>query len=288
MGTMGCYAGIDIGGSHIGGVLIDEKLRMVKAESIGIIGKRNRKVFLEELDRLLDELCGSGVRSIGAGVPGPVKDGKMFWSCNSQFLENTDFREILRRKSRKVTVDNDVDCMAFGEACTRKEKNILAVTLGTGVGGGIVIDGRLHNSRPYAGEVGHMSIDPSGVKCTCGSRGCWQEYVGVRGVQRLAVKHLGKVMEPDELYVLAKKGDGKAKAAWEDYGRLVGLGLANLCNILDPEVIVIGGGISGAFGMFEKPMKKEMGARLKMKLPLMVQGKEHAVAFGAACMAMKA
>ncbi len=287
MDTMGYYAGIDIGGSHIEGVLIDEKLRIVKAESVGIMGKRNRKVFLEELEGLLEELCGKGVKGIGMGVPGPVKKGKIFWSCNARFLEGTDFGEILRKRSRKVAVDNDVNCMAFGEMCTRKEKNIVAVTLGTGVGGGIVIDGKLHNKRPYAGEVGHMSIDALGVKCTCGARGCWQEYVGVRGVERISRKHLGKTMEPDELYVMAKQGSRKSKAVWEDYGRLMGVGLANLCNVLDPEVIVIGGGISGALEMFEKSMKKEMRSRLNMELPAIVRGKEHAVAFGAACMAMK-
>jgi predicted NBD/HSP70 family sugar kinase len=286
---MAYYLGIDVGGSHVGGVCIDGKLKTVSGEKVNFSARRKKKVVVEELEKLIREMSeGKDIRAIGIGVPGAVKDGVLFWCCNSPFLEGTDFSRILRKFSKRVVVDNDVNCMAFGELCTRREKNILAVTLGTGVGGGIVIDGRLHNKRPYAGEVGHMSIDPLGVKCTCGSRGCIQEYLSTRGIMKSERKYFTRKYTPDELYVMARQGDRKARKVWEEYGKLLGVGLANLANILDPEVIVLGGGISEAFDAFGKSMREEMKKRLKMDPPKVVNGKEQAVAFGASCMAMHA
>lgn len=286
---MGYYIGIDLGGTHISGVCIDRKLNMVKGTKVNLPGKGKKRLVMDELSNVLDELCeGEKILGICIGVPGPVKDGIMFWSCNSTFMENTDFRKFASKWSKNVIVDNDVNCMAFGEMTERKAKNLLAVTLGTGVGGGIVVDGRLHNKRPYAGEVGHMAIDPRGVKCTCGARGCFQEYVSVRGIMILSQKYLSRKFPPEDLYVMAKNGDRNARKVWEDYGKFLGLGLANLSSILDPEIIVLGGGISDAFGLFEKTMKNEMKSRLHMKPPEVVKAREDAVAFGAACMAMKA
>lgn len=284
---MDYWMGIDVGGSHVEGVLIDSKLEIVKCFREDIT-RRKKSSFMDALNDTVKELDGKGVKGIGFGVPGPVKDGVMFWSCNSTFLEGIDFSKIGKEVSRKVAVDNDVNSMAFGESLVRKKSNLLAVTIGTGIGGGIIIGGNPCNQRPFAGEVGHMSIDPTGVRCTCGSRGCWQEYAGSRGVERIALKHIGKRMNPADVYDLAIKGDGKARKVWNEYGYFMGIGLANLSNILDPEVIVIGGGISGAFRFFEKSMRDEMKKRLKMDLPKIVKGKESAVAFGAACMAMKA
>ncbi len=284
---MAYHIGIDVGGSHVDGVCIDEKLRMVSGEKVNFTAGRKKKL-IGELEKLIRELSeGKSIKGIGIGVPGVVKKGVLLWCCNSPFLEGTDFSRILGKFSKNVVVDNDVNCMAFGEMCTRREKNILAVTLGTGVGGGIVIDGRLHNRRPYAGEVGHMSIDPLGVRCTCGSRGCLQEYLSSRGVSRISGKYFTRNYTPEELYVLAREGDGKAQKVWNEYGKLLGVGLSNLSTILDPEIIVLGGGISEAFDAFEKSMKDEMKKRLAMKQPKVVKGKEQAVAFGAACMAMK-
>ncbi len=285
----GFYAGFDVGGTHVSGVCIDRKLSMVKGGRTDFPDKRKKGSVMKDISVLVSELCdGEKISGIGMGVPGPVRDGVMLWSCNSRFMEKTDFKKMLRKWNSNVSVDNDVNCMAFGEMTERKVKNLLAVTLGTGVGGGIVIDGRIHNTRPYAGEVGHMSIDPHGVKCTCGARGCFQEYVSTRGVMVLSMKHLSEKLAPDRLHYMASRGDRAAIHVWEDYGKLLGTGLSNLANILDPEVIVLGGGISGAFEMFEKEMNKTMKKRLHMKPPEVVKGKDDAVAFGAACMAMKA
>ncbi len=283
------WIGIDIGGSHVGGVSVDKHHNIARVTKVNLAGKIKKRLVMDELRNVLDELCrGEKVLGMGIGVPGSVKDGVMFWSCNSTFMEKTDFRKFASPWSKHVIVDNDVNCMAFGEMTRRKSRNLLAVTLGTGVGGGIVVDGRLHNKRPYAGEVGHMSIDPRGVKCTCGARGCFQEYVSVRGVMILSQKYLSRKILPEDIYVMARNGDRNARKVWEDYGKLLGLGLANLSNILDPEIIVLGGGISGAFDLFRDSMKKEMKKRLHMKPPEVVKGNEQAVAFGAACMAMKA
>jgi glucokinase len=177
--------------------------------------------------------------------------------------------------------------MACGESVSRREKNIVALTLGTGIGCGLVIDGKVHRGSSYAGEAGHMTIKLDGSRCACGNLGCFEEYASVRSVRRLSAKHLGKGMESREVCELAKAGSKKAKKVWKEYGRMVGIGLANLCLILDPDIIVLGGGISKAFTYFRDAMKAEMKKRMFIPLPKIVLGKSNANAYGAACMALK-
>jgi glucokinase len=284
---MGFFAGIDVGGSHIEGVLVDRKLSM-KAKVSVKSKKRDRKSFIEDFKKVLDGLSeGYGVSAAGVGVPGAVKGTKMFWSPNCGHLEGIDFGTLLGKVSKNVAVDNDVNCMALYEMAMRKEKNMLVLTLGTGVGGGIVIDGRLHNGRPFAGEIGHMTVDPDGVQCTCGSRGCFQMYASASGVRRISAAVFGREMSPKDVSSTASKGNRKALKVWEEYGKVLGMGLSSLCWVLDPQVIVVSGGISEAMPYFRKSMEMEMKKRLVFSPPHVVCGKRDANALGAALMAMK-
>jgi len=291
MSNMSYAVGVDIGGTHIEGVCINPDMRIIKEKRIRMPARLNKKLVISKVLQCLDLLCGDegkDLLGIGVGVPGVIKGGVVKKSPNLPFLDSTDFRSLISGKFKtKVAIDNEVNCMAFGESVSRKEKNVVVLTLGTGIGGGLVINGKVHRGRSFAGEIGHMTIKFDGSKCVCGNTGCFEEYASARSVRRLSTKLLGKGMEPHEVYELAEKGNEQAKLVWKEYGKMLGVGLANLCFILDPAIIVLGGGISKACKYFEDPMLAEMKKRMFIPLPKIVVGKSNANAYGAACMALK-
>ncbi|MBN2330657.1 MAG: ROK family protein [Candidatus Aenigmarchaeota archaeon] len=288
------FLGVDIGGTHIDGVCIDRDMRIVKRVTVPLPPSAlSKKTIIDNVFKCLDMLCRGRKPPkpgcIGAAVPGAIKDGVVMKSPNLPFLDSVDFRSMLsRRYGTKVLVDNDVNCMAFGEHVRRKQKNLVAITLGTGIGSGIVIDGRVYRGRSFAGEIGHMTIEFDGTKCSCGNIGCFEEYASARSVRRLSWKHLGNGMEPHDAFRLAKDGNAKAMLVWEEYGKVLGVAMTNIALILDPDIIVLGGGISKAYEFFRDSMEAEMKKRLFIPMPNIVLGKPNGNAFGAACMALKA
>ncbi|MFH0956625.1 MAG: ROK family protein, partial [Candidatus Aenigmatarchaeota archaeon] len=147
--------------------------------------------------------------------------------------------------------------------------------------------GKIYHGRAFAGELGHMTIMTDGPLCSCGGHGCLEEYASARGAERLAVKYLKRKVSPEEMCALAIKGNEKAKEAWEEYGRFLGAGLSNVCYAFDPQVIVLGGGISKAFGCFKDSMREEMKRRLFIPAAPVVTAASHANAIGAAMLAME-
>jgi glucokinase len=287
---MSYAVGIDIGGTHIEAVSINTDFKIVRKEKMPLPAKKNKKIVTAKLMECLEKLCGEkGLTCIGIAVPGIIKNGVVEKSPNLPFLKGTDFKSLISKRFRtKVVVENDVKCMAFGESMRRKERNFIVLTLGTGIGGGLVINGNVHyGMSSAAGEVGHMSIKFDGPECVCGNLGCFEEYASIRAVRRLSSKIMGKGMEPHEVFNLAEKGDKKAKDLWKEYGKIFGIGLSNLCFILDPELIVLGGGISKAFRYFKNSMLEEMKKRMFIPVPKIEAERENANAYGAACMALK-
>ena len=269
---------------------IDDAKRIIGEERILMPSKIGKKIVISMLLKCIETLCADYPRKltgIGIAAPGAIEDGVVKRSPNLPFLDSTDLSSLLpKRFKTNVVVDNDVNCMAFGESVGRSEKNIIALTLGTGIGCGLILGGKVHRGRSFAGEAGHMTIKFDGSRCACGNLGCFEEYASVRSVRRLSAKHLGKSLEPREVCELADTGDRKAKKVWKEYGRMVGIGLANLSLIMDPEIIVLGGGISKAFKHFKSSMKAEMKERMFIPLPKIVTGRSNGNAYGAACMVL--
>jgi len=279
--------GIDLGGSKVIAVKVGRDFRIVKKVRADFSGK-SRKEVLDKVLCCIDSLSDNGTSGIGMGIAGVVKNGVLVKSPNMKHMEKTDFKKLLGKKyGKKVVCENDARCFAFAEAARTGAKNFIALTLGTGIGAGIFIDGSLYMGKNSAGEIGHMTIKYDGLRCHCGNTGCYEEYASGRGVERLCKKITGKKISPKEANELASKSDRKAKKVWDEYGRLVGAGLASLCYIFDPELIIIGGGISGAFGHFEKSMREEMRKRLFIPLPEIKTGLPEDNAFGAACMTLR-
>jgi glucokinase len=157
-------------------------------------------------------------------------------------------------------VDNDANLAALAEhrlGAARGVSHALMVTLGTGIGGGLIIDGRIYRGAGFAGEIGHMTMFPGGELCDCGQRGCWETLVSGGRLDRLAREVLARSTATGvDLTEAAAVGNPKARGVLAEAGRWLGRGIANLVAVLDPEVVVIGGAAAGAGGWLFDPARK--------------------------------
>jgi glucokinase len=261
--------GIDIGGTNIKGVLMDNK-RVVASVSIPVKSRINRKLIINQLLGCVELLKKKRkITRIGIGVASPVdfKRQKILNPPNIRGLKNLQLGKIITKKfGIKTIIDNDVHLMVLAEAtlgAARGKESVVGLTIGTGVGGGIILDGKvLRGENGTAGELGHMTIKKGGWKCHCGSKGCLEAYISERGQERLAKEVLGRKMDSLSLQRLAEKGNKKATRVWSLIGENLGIGLANIVDTFNPEIIVIGGGIAQAgkllFGPAIATMKKNI------------------------------
>jgi len=172
---------------------------------------------------------------------------------------------LQRRLGLKVNLDNDVNAMTLAEhkfGAGKGAANLVCLTLGTGVGGGIILNGELYRgSTMVAGEVGHIPINEKGPRCNCRGYACIERYVGNRYILSRARKILGKGITLRRIDKLAKKGNRKAIGIWADVGRKLGVMLTGVVNLLNPDKIIIGGGVSKAGELILKPLRQELKAR---------------------------
>ncbi len=208
-------------------------------------------------------LGGDRICAIGIGTPGPVDAiGRIARvAINLKNWHNVPLADWLEAKTGLPTIlANDANCAGLGEAwlgAGRHFKNLILLTLGTGVGGAVILDTKLFAGHlGAAGELGLIAINPDGPECNSGNRGSLEQYVSVQAIRR----ETG--LEPLELANLAKSGDAKALEYWENYGRYLGIGLASIIYILTPEAIIIGGGISAAAEFFLPTVRSEIERRV--------------------------
>ncbi len=272
------YIGLDIGGSKIEGILW-RRGKVVRHAKIRT--PRSRSGFLIALKGLLTELGVKGTRGIGISVAGSIdlRRGMILKSPNLRFLKNFSPRDWVAKNFKKpVRLDNDAKCflrgeLTFGQA--RGKKNVVALTLGTGVGGAVAADGRLlRGSHVSAMELGHSVISREQGKFLN-----IEDLVSSHGFRRLGVA--------DPLAVQNKgfAGDRKAIKIYEQIGKYLGVGLSNFVNIFDPELIVLGGGISRADYLLLKPALREMRKHtltsLRLLPPVRISKLKYAGALGA-------
>lgn len=275
--------GIDIGGTKISGVLISKK-RVHKRVKI-LIKRKSRDEVIKDIISSIREL--GNANTIGIGVAGALKNGRILFSANLKCMNGVNIKRIIERKFHiPVTVDNDAHCFAYGESIIRKERNMICITLGTGVGGGIILDGKIYHGMGSAGEFGHMTIMANGRKCKCGNLGCLEEYVGSRGFEYESKKIFGKALSPLEIERMARKENRKAVKIYERIGRYLGIGLTNIINALNPSIIVIGGSIAKSGQLLLKPALREIRKRTIVSSPRILISKRDG-AIGAALLAIK-
>ncbi len=258
--------GLDIGGTNIKGILLDGAKVRGKIK-IPTKSKTNQKMILRQIFKCVEKLTKKGekINGIGIGVAGPVdfKNQKILNPPNVTALKDLELGKIIEKNFRiKTIIDNDVHCLVFAEALLGAGKNkkiVVGLGLGTGVGGGIVIDKKIiYGKSGTAGEMGHMTIDKYGRKCACGQKGCLEAYIGEKGVRKTAFEFFKKRIDTISLYNLARKGDEQALETWKETGKYLGIGLANIVDMFNPDVIVIGGGIANAGELLLNSAKSEM------------------------------
>lgn len=215
------------------------------------------------------------VRAIAAAVPATVsrENGIILKSPNLPSLNNFHFSAKLESAlDLPCILENDANAAAVGEnwlGAAKNFQNLIMVTLGTGVGGGIIIDGKvLRGADGTAGEIGHIPVEPFGAACGCGSRGCVEQYASATAIVRMAQELLGKYPKSElseksfsssmEIYQAGKNGDALALEVFRQQGFYLGIALAGLINVLNPEVIVIGGGAAAAWDLFQPPLIEQI------------------------------
>ncbi len=280
--------GIDVGGTKIlglavdgsGAVLAEAKAptpRLLPGSSGGPGGDAVIATMAEVAEKLLETIGPGEVSSVGVGVPGLVDDaGMLRFAPNLPGGEGLDVHGQLSKRltGLRVVVDNDATCAVIGEwiyGAAAGASDAVVVTLGTGIGGGLVVNGKVaRGALGYAGEIGHMVVDPSGPVCPCGKRGCWERFASGSGLGRLAreAAHAGRLDEvvrraggdpeavrAEDVTAAAAVGDPEAQTVLEELGWWLALGLANLANILDPSVFVLGGGLVDALDLVLQPVR---------------------------------
>jgi glucokinase len=285
--------GVDLGGTNL------------RIAAICVEGELLEKVTLATKlalgrDHVIDEMCEAiqhlsnkykstgNFLGVGAGIPGlmDVQTGVVRKAVNLPGWENYPVRAEIERRlgslpknAAPVVLDNDGRVAALGEqwlGAGRGVQNLAMITLGTGIGGGIVIEGRIwHGMSGMAGEFGHVTIDPEGPPCGCGNRGCAEQYASASAIMRMAREAVASGEAPalaqaaasdagfgaQAIYALALQGDEEARRIFRTVGRALGILLSDMVNILNFEMFVIGGGVVSAWDAFAPSMFEELRRR---------------------------
>ncbi len=270
---MAKIVGIDVGGTYIKAGLVINPPKVENFKSITTQPAR----LVEQLIEIVEEFK---PEAMGIGVPGLVANGVLYSSPNLPETNNLKLEEILKSKLNiPVTVANDAGMVALGEwkyGAGKGTHNLLLLTLGTGVGGGLILDDKLYTGAGFAGEVGHIIIDPNGPPCGCGGYGCLESFVGSGALKQRAAQGIRigiktslskyKKITPKIISEEANKGDEFARSMIETAGYYLGIGIAGLCAVLDPNIVVIGGGVSKAGEILFNKIKEEVSHRLYLNL----------------------
>ncbi len=279
--------GVDLGGTNLRIAAVDEQGHLLEKVTLGTQVALGRDHVINEMCDAILRLTGkyqpaSSLHGIGIGVPGiiDIRTGMLRESPNLPGWADYPVQaQIERRLDARVLLENDANAAAFGETwlgAAREVDDMAMLTLGTGVGGGIVLAGRiLHGMTGMAGEFGHITVEPEGVPCPCGNRGCLEQYASAKAVVRMAQEAITSGRAPDlaraassdpefsakAVYNMAIQGDDEAKKIFGRVGRALGIGIADLVNALNLPMYVVGGGVSSAWGAFAPFVFEELRAR---------------------------
>lgn len=276
--------GIDLGGTNIVASVVDDDYNIIGTSKTPTNSPRSADEIFDDVADVCEEavktagLTMEDIDSVGMGTPGTVNQDGIIEFANNLAFNNVPARTMLAKRinkpEEKVFIENDANCAALGEAyagCGNGAKDFVAVTLGTGVGSGVIIGGKIVNGVNYAGgECGHMVIVVDGEQCSCGRKGCWEAYASATAL----IRQTKKAMEeyPDSLMHKLAKEEGKVSGRTafdamrlgdiagikvvDDYIKYVACGLINIVNALQPEIICIGGGICNEGETLMKPLRR--------------------------------
>ena len=266
------YLGIDLGGTNIAVGIVDEENK--------IIARANSKTQTENAEQVADAMAETARKAlesagltladvpwIGVGSPGTInKSTGIIEFANNLPFKNTPMQEMLsqRLEGKQVLMENDANAAAFGEymaGALKGSDNAIAITLGTGVGGGIIINHKIYSGSNFAGaELGHTVIVVDGRPCTCGRHGCWETYASATGLIKTTKEHMADAPKDSPLWTLAdgsmdnvngrtafdamRQGDPVGQEIVDEYIHYFSVGLIDMINIFQPDILCVGGGIS--------------------------------------------
>lgn len=294
--------GVDLGGTNLRIAAVDDGGKLLEKLTLGTEVSRGRDFVIKDMCGAIEqvrtkykdsgELCG-----IGIGVPGfiDMATGMVMRSPNLADWTNFPVREVIQKQlGTNVILENDANVAAMGEkwlGAGREVEHMAMYTLGTGVGGGLIFNGRLwHGMTGMAAELGHFNIFPDGQPCGCGSRGCLEQYASATAVVRMANEAVARNEASEELarlshdpaqftsraiYNLAVQKDASAQKVFETAGRALGIGIGAMVNALNLPMYVIGGGVASAWDAFAPAMFKEMLFRSSIYSLTSPDEKEH-------------
>jgi len=279
--------GVDLGGTNLRIAAVTSEGKLLEKITLGtkIIVGRDQVIqeMCEAIQHLSAKYQASGkLLGAGIGVPGIIDmgTGMLRKSANLPGWEEYPVRaKIEGRLKARVILENDANVAALGEqwlGAARGVANMAVVTLGTGIGGGIVLNGKIwHGMNGMAGEFGHVTVEPDGHTCGCGNHGCAEQYASATSIMRMARAAIARGEAPElaiaassdpefgakTIYNLALQGDEQARRIFQSFGRYLGILLSGLINVLNLDMFVIGGGVSSAWEAFEPSMFEEIRKR---------------------------
>ena len=271
---------VDLGGTHLRVALVDDAGRILKQLKQGTPKGDSALCIVDALVKAAQQWNSDKLPVVATSimVPGAVdSEGTVdLLAPNLPSLVNFELKaELERRLGWPVFLENDANAAAVGEmwmGAARGCRDVISVTLGTGVGGGVILDGKLwRGSHGSAGEIGHTTVDPfSGLKCKCGNTGCLELFASATAIVRMTRESLSlfheSTLRSEELtaakvYDAGRNGDELALAVFQRFGMYLGIGLANLINLIDPQIIVISGGAVNGWDLFAPEMYRQVEER---------------------------
>lgn len=267
------YIGMDLGGTTFKALAVTPDGSILGRVQEDTYAERGPQAVVQRMVEAIRRLRGdvstahASLAAVGFGIPGilDLAAGIVRRSPNLPGWKDFDLRAVLERHlDVPIVIENDANAAVLGEAwlgAGRGAQHILMLTLGTGVGGGVVVAGKiLHGARGYGGELGHVAVDPNGPPCHCGSSGCLEQFASGTAIARLAEPYYGQTTAR-RVAMAARRGEAQALEVFRRVGRYMGIACAGFANLFNPERLVMGGGAAKSFDLLIETMQATMQQR---------------------------
>lgn len=265
------FIGVDVGGTFTKAALVNRKGKVLSRAQVSSRGFSRKQYFAKTLHDISLRLAATAhisfdeISAMGVGLPGPIdsEQGIILSLTNIKGWNHFHLAGFLKKYLPfPVYVDNDANCMALAESrlgAARGARFALCLTLGTGVGGALILDNDIYRGPFFlGGEIGHMPICVSGPRCECGGIGCLERYVGNQAIASRVRRIFGKTVPLEEVSRLARRGHAKAQKVWQEAAACLAMSIAGIINVLGPQVVVVGGGVAKAGAVLLKPLRSRV------------------------------
>ncbi len=265
--------GVDLGGTNLRAAAVSETGQIIDKISSHTHYAGSRDLIINDMAAAIqtvrDQVGADGLQGVGVGIPGYIEadTGVVIGSANLPSFTGFSVRDELQKHlNTTVILENDANAAALGEqwmGAGRGVDELVLLTLGTGIGGGIIVGGRiLRGYLGMAGEFGHMTVIPEGNPCGCGNSGCLEKHASATAIIAMArMLQLGEDMTAEDVYKLAVGGNTRARQCFRSMGRALGIALANMINVFNFPLYLLSGGVLAAWDLFYPPMMEEIQTR---------------------------